>query len=194
MIEVPSSDATERTGRPVELVAIVGSLRRASVNAATARAAVAAASDAHVTIHDVAEVPFYDGDVEAAGLPRPVARLNEIVAASDGLLLFSPEYNSSLPAVTKNVIDWLSRPPMVWDGLPIGLVATTAGSRAGLGVRGHFVDVLERRPVRRFESLGIGSYGDKLDGDGELTDPDTLVELAAYVDRFADFCRRATTL
>ncbi len=52
--------------------------------------------------------------------------------------------------------------------------------------------MLERRPVRRFESLGIGSYGDKLDGDGEIVDADTLAAVADYVARFAEFCRAAT--
>lgn len=177
--------------RQVEIVAIVGSLRRGSVNAATARAAASVSDPARLIIHDVSDVPLYDGDVEAVGLPRAVERLNEVVGASDGLLLFSPEYNSSYPAVTKNVIDWLSRPPEVWKGLPLGLVATTPGSRAGLGVRGHFTESLERRPVRAFDTLGIGSYGDKFD-DGELTDPVTLAELAAYVARFATFCRDDT--
>ncbi len=186
MIDRGSAGSVSET--PADLVAVVGSLRRASVNAAVARAAVSVATRASLTIHEVSDVPFYDGDVEVAGLPPAVERLNDAVAASDGLLLFSPEYNSSFPAVTKNVIDWLSRPPKVWEELPIGLVTATPGSRAGLGVREHFTAVLERRPVRLFETLGIGSSGDKVD-DGELTDPDTLVELADYVDRFAEFCR-----
>jgi len=181
------------SGGYVELVAIVGSLRRASVNAAAARAAAGVATAARVTIHDVSDLPFYDGDTEAAGLPEPVERLNRVVAEAEGLLLFTPEYNSSLPAVTKNVIDWLSRPPKVWEGLPVGLVAVTPGARAGLGVREHFTAMLDRRPMRVFDTLGIGSYGDKLDADGELTDPETLLELAHYVDRFARFCREDAT-
>lgn len=181
------------SGSPVEIVAIVGSLRRASVNAATARAATGVTTSARITIHDVADVPFYHGDVEAAGVPEPVERLNRVVGDAEGLLLFSPEYNSSLPAVVKNVIDWLSRPPGTWNELPIGLVATTPGSRAGQGVREHFTTMLGRRPVRLFETLGIGSYGDKLDDTGELTDPETLLELADYVDRFAEFCRESAS-
>jgi len=181
----PVSDAS------VNVLAIVGSLRRASVNAAAARAAMSVSGDVNLTIHDVADVPFYDGDVETAGLPSAVRRLNDAVAASDGVVLFSPEYNSSFPAVTKNVIDWMSRPPKVWEGLPIGLVTATPGPRAGLGVREHFSAVLERRPVRLFETLGIGAYGDKLDADGEIVDADTLAAVADYVARFAEFCRTA---
>ncbi len=188
----PNDPAPGRRDSPVEIVAIVGSLRRASVNAATARAAVSVAADVNLTIHDVSAVPFYDGDVEASGLPAPVERLNDVVGSSEGLLLFTPEYNGSFPAVTKNVIDWISRPPKVWDGLPIGLVATSPGGRAGLGVREHFSATLERRPVRLFDTLGIGSYGDKFD-DGELTDLDTRAELADYIVRFAAFCRAETS-
>lgn len=175
-------------GRSAELVAVVGSLRRASLNAATARAAATVADPASLTIHDVSELPFYDGDVEAVGLPPPVRRLNEVVGACDGLMLFSPEYNGSFPAVTKNVIDWLSRPPKVWEDLPIALVATSPGSRAGLGVREHFTAILERRPVRLFGTLGMGSVSDRLGEDGELAELDALAELADFVSRFADFC------
>jgi NAD(P)H-dependent FMN reductase len=146
-----------------------------------------------LTIHDVSELPFYDGDVEAAGLPLAVERLNEVVGSGDGLLLFSPEYNGSFPAVTKNVIDWLSRPPKVWDDLPIALVSTSPGSRAGFGLREHFTAILERRPVRLFGTLGVGSVGDLLDQDGQLADPDALAELADFVSRFADFCLEGTS-
>lgn len=175
------------------LTAIVGSLRTASVNGAIARAASTTSDDIGVTIHDIADLPLYNGDIEAAGPNREVAALHDAVAATDGVLIFSPEYNSSFPAVTKNVIDWLSRPPKAWEGVPLGLVVATPGPRAGAGFRDHFTAMMERQPVRLFETLGIGSYGDKLDEHGELTDPEALGALADYVGRFAAFCRNGDT-
>lgn len=173
----------------INLLAIVGSLRTGSVNAATARAAALAAPDGDVvTVHDVSGVPLYNGDEEDAGPPATVDALHAAVDAHDGVMLFSPEYNGSFPAVTKNVIDWLSRPPRAWAGVPFTLVATSPGPRAGLSVREHFSTIMTRQPVRLFETHGIGSYGDKLDS-GELTDAATVAELAAFVGRFADFCR-----
>ena len=63
-------------------------------------------------IESIASIPLYNGDDDASsGIPEPVARLKDAIAAADGLLLVTPEYNNSLPGVAKNAIDWLSRPP-----------------------------------------------------------------------------------
>lgn len=171
----------------VKLLAIVGSLRSGSVNAATARAAAAAAPEGvAIDIHRVDDLAFYNGDEEAAGPPEPVIALHAAVAERDGIIFFSPEYNGSFPAVTKNAIDWLSRPPTSWEGTAVTLVSTSPGPRAGLGVREHFSATMTRQPTRLFETHGIGSYGDKL-VDGELADAATVSELAEFVAEFARF-------
>lgn len=178
----------------VSILAIVGSLRTGSVNAAMARAAASSAADGvTVIVHSVADLPLYDGDIEDQGLPESVAALHDAVKAADGVLLFSPEYNGSFPAVTKNVIDWLSRPPKAWEDQAISLVAASPGGRAGQGVRDHFSAIMSRQPVRLFETMGIGSCGDKLNEDGELTDPQTGADLADFVSRFAKHCSTSTS-
>ena len=169
------------------IVVIVGSLRSASVNRAVARAAIALSPDsAHLAIHPIADVPLYNGDVEDRGTPESVLALHSAVAEADGVLFFTPEYNGSLPAVTKNVIDWLSRPPHGLQGTPLAAVATTPGSRAGAGVLGHFEAIFDHMSgdYVRFASLGIGSYPDKLDEAGELADAETRAELAAWLSDF----------
>ncbi len=169
------------------VLAIVGSLRKGSVNRATARAAAAlAGDDVSVTILPIADVPLYNGDVEDRGLPESVVALHEAVAAADGVIFFTPEYNGSLPAVAKNVIDWLSRPPNALENTPTAAVATTPGGRAGAGVLGHFEQILDHMlgDYIRFESHGIGKYFDKLDEDGELADEDARAELGAWLARF----------
>ncbi|NLU82020.1 NAD(P)H-dependent oxidoreductase [Rhodococcus sp. HNM0569] len=96
-----------------KVLVLVGSLRSASVNRQLAEVAVAAAPEgAELTIADnLGELPFYneDLDVEGADLPA-VAALREAARAADAFLLFTPEYNGTIPAVLKNAIDWLSRP------------------------------------------------------------------------------------
>lgn len=57
---------------------------------------------------------------------------------NNGIIFFTPEYNSSFPAVTKNVIDWLSREPHGWNDKAVTAVAATPSRRAGAGVLGHF--------------------------------------------------------
>jgi len=169
------------------LLAIVGSLRSGSVNRAVARAAAAlVADDVTLTILPIADVPLYNGDVEERGVPESVVALHEAVAATDGVIFFLPEYNGSLPAVAKNVIDWLSRPPQSLEGKPLAAVATTPGGRAGAGVLGHFEQIFDHMIAEypRFESLGIGKYHDKLDEQGELADEATRAELADWLARF----------
>ena len=89
---------------------------------------------AELRIESIASIPLYNGDDEAArGIPEPVARLKDAIAAADGLLLVTPEYNNSLPGVAKNAIDWLSRPPAdigrVFGGKRVAIAgASPAGS------------------------------------------------------------------
>jgi chromate reductase, NAD(P)H dehydrogenase (quinone) len=94
------------------VLAIAGSLRRESLNRRLIAAAAGLATDVEVEAFDgLAEVPLYNADLEAADPPGPpaVKALRDRATASDGLLISTPEYNQALPAVTKNVVDWLSR-------------------------------------------------------------------------------------
>jgi len=102
----------------IRILALVGSLRAASINRKIAELAAAVAPEGvTVTVFEgLAELPFYneeidpavDGDVQLA--PAPVAALRAAAADADAALVVTPEYNGSIPAVIKNAIDWLSRP------------------------------------------------------------------------------------
>ena len=159
------------------------------MNGAAARAATALIGDGvSLVVHNVHDLPLYHGDEEAAGLPTDVAALHDAVREADGIVFFSPEYNSSLPAVTKNVIDWLSRDPSTWEGTGITMVAMSPGGRAGLGAREHFEAIMPRQASRLFPTLGFGNYGERVDDAGELSDAATLDELRDFIARFAEFC------
>jgi chromate reductase len=100
--------------RPVRLIAFAGSLRSASFNRKLVRVLVDGAREAgaEVTLLELREhaLPIYDGDIEAAGMPEPVRRLQQLMREHDGLLISTPEYNGSIPALVKNTLDWISRP------------------------------------------------------------------------------------
>src|SRR5262245_30816970 len=117
-----------------KIVGISGALRQGSYNAALLRGAVdLAPAGLVIEIASIRGIPLYDGDLEAAdGIPEPVRMLKDLIAAADGLLLVTPEYNNSVPGVFKNAIDWLSRPPKdiprVFGGKPVALMGATPGS------------------------------------------------------------------
>lgn len=97
-----------------KILAFAGSLRRASDNKKLVKIAAKAAEEAgaKVTYIDLKDypLPIYDQEIEdATGLPENALKLKELMLAHDGFLLACPEYNSSMPAVFKNVIDWTSR-------------------------------------------------------------------------------------
>lgn len=95
------------------IAVLFGSLRSASLSKQVAEAAVATAPEGvEVSIHEgIGDIPFYNEDIDVPGsVPAAAEELRAAAAASDGLLLITPEYNGTLPAVLKNAIDWLSRP------------------------------------------------------------------------------------
>jgi chromate reductase len=170
---------TPRTPRPeTRILAVSGSLRRDSYNASLLRAAVdVAPAGVSVELLDgLDELPPYNGDVEAAGVPAPVAAMRSRVEAADAVLFATPEYNGSVPGVLKNAVDWLSRPrgSAALAGKAVTVVGASPGQygaqwaqadlRRILGVAGARV-IGDEMPVARVSAL--------IDGDGVLVDPDT---------------------
>lgn len=114
----------------IRVLGFAGSLRAASFNRALLRAAVERVPvGSEAEIFDLTDVPMYNGDVEAEGDPESVVALKASVHAADLVLIVTPEYNGGLPAVTKNAVDWVSRPPRphAWDGKPVAILGTTPG-------------------------------------------------------------------
>jgi chromate reductase len=115
------------------ILSLAGSLRRDSLNRRLAAGAVAAAPPSmEVELFDAVEsIPLFDEDLEAITPDGPggVASLRARVRAADGLLIATPEYNQSIPAVTKNLVDWLSRPDdrSVLAGKPVAIAGATTG-------------------------------------------------------------------
>jgi chromate reductase len=116
-----------------KLIGISGSLRKASFNTALLRAAAGLLpEDVTLEIHTLHGIPLYDGDVEAAaGVPASVSALKDAVAAADGVLLATPEYNNGIPGTFKNAIDWMSRPagdiPRVFGARSFALMGASPG-------------------------------------------------------------------
>ncbi|GAA1376328.1 NAD(P)H-dependent oxidoreductase [Streptomyces beijiangensis] len=121
----------------VRILALVGSLRAGSHNRQLAEAAVKHAPEgvAIELYEGLADVPFYNEDLDVEGsVPAAAARLRESAGSADAFLLFSPEYNGTMPAVLKNAIDWLSRPygAGAISGKSVAVVGTAFGQYGGV--------------------------------------------------------------
>lgn len=121
----------------VRILALVGSLRAGSHNRQLAEAAVDAAPEGvELSIYDgLADLPFYNEDVDTdEARPAAADRFREAAQGADGFLLFSPEYNGTIPAVLKNAIDWASRPygEGALGGKPVAVVGTAFGQYGGV--------------------------------------------------------------
>lgn len=125
----------------IKVLALVGSLRAASINRQIAELAAAVAPDGvSVTLFEgLAQVPFYNEEIDDAMTPdapalAAVDALRGAAADADAALVVTPEYNGSIPAVVKNAIDWLSRPfgNGALKGKPLAVIGGSFGQYGGV--------------------------------------------------------------
>ena len=185
------SGTMANVARVFNVVGFAGSLRRASYNRALLRAATELAPPTlHIVIHELDEIPLYNGDIEAAGVPPSVAHLRDAIRQADGLLIATPEYNHGVPGVLKNTIDWLSRPPH--ESALNGKVAAVMG--ASPGITGTARGQSQLRQAFVFTNtyallqpeILVGRAHEKFDADGRLVDQATRNFLATFLERFTE--------
>jgi NAD(P)H-dependent FMN reductase len=120
----------------INVLALIGSLRAASVNRQIAQLAADHAPDGvGVTLYDgLGDVPFYNEDMDGPDAPAAATKLRVAVAEADAVLVVTPEYNGSIPAVVKNAIDWLSRPygQSAAAGKPLAVIGAALGQYGGV--------------------------------------------------------------
>ena len=179
---------------PLKVVAISGSLRKASYNTMALHAAQELAPEGmSIEIVSIADIPIYNHDVQLEGFPAPVQVLDDKVRAADAVLFASPEYNYSIPGVLKNAIDWLSRVPnQPFAGKPIGMLGASmsllGAARAQYHLRQCFV-FLDALPVNKPEVF-IALAQNKFDDQGRLTDEPTRGFIRLHLEALAAWTRR----
>lgn len=138
----------------LKVLAFAGSTRTDSYNKKLVREAAEKAQEmgAKVTVIDLRDfpMPLYDADLEAKeGMPESAKKLLRIMLEHDAMIIASPEYNASMPAVLKNAIDWTSRTE---DGKPskaayknkkVAIMSATPGKRGGVRALSHLRLVIE---------------------------------------------------
>jgi NAD(P)H-dependent FMN reductase len=138
-----------------KILAFAGSTRTQSWNKRLLKIAADGATEtgAEVTVVDLRDfpLPLYDGDLEAAdGVPAPALRFRELLLASRGFLIVSPEHNGSVSAVLKNTLDWCSRPVDGQDGLLpykrklVALAGTSISPYGAVRAIGHLRSIMSK--------------------------------------------------
>jgi chromate reductase len=161
----------------VRVLGISGSLRHDSHNTTLLRAAgeIVQAHGAEFQVFDgLKAIPPYDEDDNAGDGPAAVARWRDALAGADALLFATPEYNSSIPGVLKNAVDWASRPQDTSPlrNKPVAVIGASTGMFGAVWAQAELRKVLGATGARVLEvELAVGHAHEHLDPMGQLHDP-----------------------
>jgi chromate reductase len=181
------------------VLCLAGSLRRDSWNRRLLQAAVAKApATLHLDVYDaLSAVPLFDEDLEQrepAG-PAGVQALRAAIAAADGVIIATPEYNHAIPGVLKNALDWLSRDNPEGEVLPEKPVAVLGASSGPWGTRlaqASLRQVLHTcgALVMPSPTLFVANAASRFDAHRTLTDLATVQSLQNFVLAFEQWIAR----
>lgn len=170
------------------IAVLVGSLRKESINRRLAKALAALApSSLALNVIEIGQLPFYNEDSEAEA-PQAWRDFRDQIRGADGVLLVSPEYNRSIPAVLKNAIDVGSRPygKSVWDGKPTAVVTASPSPIGGFGANHHLRQTLVflNMPALQMPEAYIGRADTLFDEQGGIKEASTREFLIKFLKAF----------
>ena len=173
----------------MRVLGISGSLRQGSFNTALLRHAgeLFDARGAEFEIYDgLGDIPAYNEDDDMDNPPETVGRIREVVREADAVFFATPEYNSSIPGVLKNAVDWLSRPSLAQSALrgkPVAVVGASTGVFGAVWGQAELRKVLSATGARVIEGeVALGRAMDRFGNDGRLNDESLEEEVREVVD------------
>ena len=171
------------------LAVIVGSLRKESMNKQLADNLVRLGRDMFkAEFVNLSDVPMLNQDLEA-DLPEGVARLKQAINDADAVLLVTPEYNRSIPALLKNAIDWGSRPygQNSWGGKPVAIAGLAPGNVGTAAAQAHLRSVLTILGVKLMSQPEIYLTNSEgfFDASGRIASSATEEFLAGFMKKFS---------
>ena len=179
----------------INILGIVGSLRKASYNHFMLKAAQELVPDGAVLdLFELQGIPVFDQDEEMAP-PPPVLELKRRILAADAILFATPEYNYSLPGGLKNAIDWASRPfgTSAWQGKPAAIMGASVGSLGTARAQYHLRQILvaQDMSVVNQPEVMIANAAQWFDENGRLADEPTRQLIRRLLDALVRLARNA---
>jgi len=173
----------------VKILALVGSLRAASINRQLAElAAETAPEGVAVTVFQrLGDLPFYNEDIDNENVPASVVALREAAGEADAALVVTPEYNGSIPGVLKNAIDWLSRPfgNSALKGKPAAVIGGSFGQYGGVWAHDETRKSFGIAGPRIVEDLTLSVPFKSLDGKHPRENAEVVASLRDIVGKLA---------
>src|SRR5438067_10677944 len=176
----------------MKVLAISGSLRAASHNAARLRAAaeLVPKGTGFELYHGLELLPPYNEDRDTEDPPAEVARLREAIESADAVLFSTPEYNGTMPGQLKQAVDWASRPhgpdAALW-GKPVAVIGASVTDYGAMWAQDHLRRALGLAGARVLDSeFPVAAAPQLFDEQGRLTDPETRERLTELVQSLVD--------
>jgi chromate reductase len=178
---------------------IVGSLRESSFNQMIANSIPELVDSAEYEFISIANLPLYNADLDHEEGPDPVKHYREAIQKTDGILIVSPEYNSGIPGVLKNALDWASTPTKtaVLIHKPAGVIGATPGAKGTILSQQQIRQTLDATQsyVMPAQKMYISQITDKIDSNTrKLTDDTTRKYLQRYVQSFLQWINQVERL
>lgn len=176
-----------------QIAVFVGSLRRDSLNRRLAKALETLAPPGFAFSHpEIGDLPLYNQD-DDANPPAQAVRLKREIAAAQGILFVSPEYNRSIPGVLKNAIDHASRPygQSAWAGKPAGILGISVGATGTSMAQQHLRNMLAYldMPTLGQPEVFLQMKDGLFTGSGEIGEGSRTF-LQGWMDRYAAWVRQ----
>lgn len=178
----------------MKVVAIVGSIRKDSYNLKLAQHVQKRYADQFdLEILSLRDLPMYDQDIELEA-PQVVLDFKAKVKEADAVLWVTPEYNSTIPGVLGNAIDWMSRVDKVMNGKPSIIMGASMGVLGTVKAQMHLRDILFasglNSPLLPMNEVYVGAAHTKFDEAGNLTDEATIQFLDTVIKNFQEWMKQ----
>ncbi|MCR8868244.1 NADPH-dependent FMN reductase [Bacillus sp. AFS026049] len=177
---------------------ICGSLRKDSYNRIIAQSLTEMDDSHQFRWIEINKLPLFNEDLEI-NVPETVTSFKSAIQDVDGIIIVSPEYNSGIPGVLKNALDWASRPreSAVLSRKPVGLIGATPGGLGTVYAQMQIREILETMQVHvlPFQKVLISQVHEKIDSDQKvLTDEQTKRYLQRYLQQFINWIDKTLVL